>query len=238
MPYDLEKRAALHEINRQRVVAKLLSDLFCMVKCGYVKAYEPISMGGAESQSLRGTRSGGTEAAHCAPRQIFIGSWKMQYKLDTSFPERGLAIAALFGEADILPSNFNKADSRVEGSGLAEAFLEAAKTVVLEGSLGEELDERSLSMAVRKGFNVYTRHAINAFNDALKQLKDKVRELDRSRINHSLRSKEEAKWREQHAITKVYARTLDDAQGLEDALEIKVLRGLVRIYTVTPEGDS
>ncbi|HUF05396.1 MAG TPA: hypothetical protein VMM38_14625 [Aridibacter sp.] len=232
MPYDLEKRAALHEFHRQRVVTKILTDLYCMVSKGFVKAHEPVSIGGAGEQSLRGSRSSDTQAAHCAPRQIFINARKMQDKLDATFPERGLAIAALFGETDILPSNFNRADSRVEGSGMAEALLEAAKTVVLQGSIGGTFDERAISMAARKAFAIYRQHSVRAFNSALRQLQDKVRELDRSRIKHSLRTREEKKWREQHEITQIYAKTLDDSPGLDEALEMDVLVGLVRIYSM------
>ncbi|MCO6510733.1 MAG: hypothetical protein J5I65_08060 [Aridibacter famidurans] len=235
MPMELEKRAAVHEKNRERVVAKILADLFCMVKCGHVLPHEPISLGGAEAQSLRGSRTKGTEAAHCAPRQLYVGAWKMQFKLDVSFPERGLAIAALFGETDLLPANFNKADSRLEDAGMAEAFLEAAKTVVLEAPFYDSLNERAVVMAVRKSFYVYRQHTVNALNESLRQLRQKVRDLDRSRIKHSMREKEERKWREQFEITKIYGRTLDDAPGLDEALEVKVIRGLVRIYEEKPE---
>lgn len=232
MPYDLEKRAALHEFHRQRVVAKILTDLYCMVSKGFVKASEPVSIGGAGEQSLKGKRSRDTQAAHCAPRQIFIGARKMQYNLDATFPERGLAIAALFGETDILPSNYNRADSRVEGSGMAVAFLESAKTVVMQASMGASFDEREISMAVRKAFAVYRQHSVKAFNSALRQLNEKVRELNRSRIKHSIRTKEEKKWREQHEITKIYLKTLDDSPGLDEALKMEILTGLVKIYSM------
>jgi len=231
LPFDLEKRAATHEFNRERVVAKVYSDLYCMVSCGLVDLTKPISCAGAGSQSLGGSRSRDTEAAHCAPRQLFVGTQKLQDILLLKFPSRALAIDALFGETDILPSNFNKADSRAETCGLSDAFRFGAEVVANEAKLTGSLDQMRMAMAVKSAYTMYRERAESAFKDAQHQLRDKVRDIERSRITHTIRTKEETKWREQLEITRIYSSTLDDSPGLEQAVRPEILTGLARIYS-------
>lgn len=231
LPFDLEKRAAAHEFNRERVVAKVYSDLFCMVCVGLVDTTKPISCSGAGSQSLGGSRSRNTEAAHCAPRQIFVGTQKLQDILLLKFPSRSLAIDALFGETDILPSNFNKADSRAEACGLADAFRFGAEVVTNEAKMVGSLEQMRMVMAIKNAYMMYRDRAEHAFKDAQHQLKDKVRDIERSRITHTIRTKEETKWREQLEITRIYSSTLEESPGLEEAIRPEILTGLARIYS-------
>ena len=232
MPFDLGERAVTHELNRQKAVAKILVDLYCIAVLGLIDVTRPIVVSGAASQSLSGSRSRDTQAAHCIPRQLFIGTQKLQDAFRSKFPERAFAIEALFGETDILPSNFNKSDSRAEGCGLAEAFRFASETVIFDARFSGKLQANDLDKAVRGAFAQYRERAAKAFKESTRQLEQKVREIERSRIQHTIRSKEEMKWREQLEITKAYAQTLGDGDGLEKALKPGVIWGILRIYSM------
>ena len=231
LPFEFERRAEVHESNRQRVVAKVLVDLYLMTVQGMVNRSLPLTVSGAESQSLSGSRSRETEAAHCAPRQLYIGTVRMQDVLQLSFPERGLAVAALFGETDILPKNFNKADSRAEGCGMAEGFRFAAERIVFIAAADGAMDKDRLTIAVKSAHAFYRQAATNALMTSLTQLKSKVDKIAGSRVKHTLRTKEEEKWREQYEITKLYLANVNEGSGLMKAIEPPILEGLIRIYS-------
>jgi hypothetical protein len=230
MPYDLEHRAATHEFNRHRAVAKVFVDLYCMVVKGIIDTNQQIGISGAASQSLLGSKSENTEAAHCVPRQLLIGSKRLQDILFEKMPERSLAVAALFGETDILPKNFNKADSRAELCGLKEAFRFAAETTVFEAMQAKSLDIDSLSLAVKQSFSTYRVRASAAFRHALLELDEKVKKIENSMVKHVLRTKEEDKWREQQAIMRLYLKFSADTGGLLKALEPSILSGIIKVY--------
>lgn len=234
MPFEMVRRAKTHEANRQRVVAKVLVDLYLMTFHRLLDKTLPISVSGAASQSLFGSRSRETEAAHCAPRQLYIGTERMQDLLFTKFPERSLAISGLFGEADILPKNFNKADSRAEGLGLAEAFRAAAAQVVVSADANKVLTQDQISISVKTAHSLYRRRASEAFRASAKELKRKIDEIRRSKVKHTLRTKEEDKWQEQYDITKVYLDSIHDNEGLLQAVDSTILAGLMRIYSDIP----
>ena len=88
-----------------------------------------------------------------------------------------------------------------------------------------------MAMAVKSAYTMYRERAESAFKDAQHQLRDKVRDIERSRITHTIRTKEETKWREQLEITRIYSSTLDDSPGLEQAVRPEILTGLARIYS-------
>jgi hypothetical protein len=230
MPYDLEHRAFTHESNRQRAVAKVYVDLYCMVVKGFVDPTQQIGVSGAESQSLFGSAAGDTEAAHCVPRQLILGTLRLQDVLHQKMPERSLAVAALFGETDILPKNFNKADSRAEQCGLEEAFRFAAEALVFDAKSTETLQVDQMSISVKTAFSAYKSRAAAAFRSALQELDEKVRRIKNSKVQHVLRTKEEKKWTEQQAIMKLYLKYLPDSTGLMKALDPSILSGIIRVY--------
>jgi len=231
LPFDFERRAETHEMNRQRTVGKILVDLYLMAVKGFVGQGVPITVSGAESQSLWGSRDSDTEAAHCAPRQLYIGSEKMQDVLRTKFPERGLAVEALFGETDILPKNFNKSDSRAEGCGMAEGFRFAAERVVFAAGIDGALDKEKIAIAIKSAHGFYREYAARALMLALTQLETKVNRIAGSKVKHTLRTKEEEKWREQYGITKLYLSNINQSSGLLTAVDPPILDGLIKIYS-------
>lgn len=230
MPFDLESRAATHEQNRQRAVAKVLVDLYCMVVKDFVSPNLPIGISGAASQSLSGSVSSETEAAHCIPRQLIIGTRRLQDLLQARIPERALAVSALFGEADILPQNFNKADSRAEKCGLDEALRFAAESLVFDARSAGSLETEKLSMSVRTAFSVYRTRATAAFRTALLELDEKVKKIENSRVQHTLRTKEKDKWLQQQAIMRFYMQFVHGDDGLILALDPAIVSGIIISY--------
>lgn len=230
MPFDIEKRAVKHEFNRQRAIITVQVDLYCMAAAGLIPKGQAVALSGAASQSLTGRRSKRTAAAHCIPRQLLLGTQKVQELLSTSFPERGLALDALFGEADILPVNFNKADSLAEAKGLSEAFRFSSQAVISEAQHGGVLEYGPLAMAVRKAFASYKELGEDAFKDAIKSLDEKVGKIERSRVSHTIRTKELSKWKEQLLISRTYTKALAGTESLETVLEMGRVNGVIKIY--------
>ena len=230
MPFDLENRAVQHELNRQRVISQIFLDLYCMAALGLFKKGMPVALRGASSQNLSGSKSDQTEAAHCAPRQILIGTQRPQDILFLSFPERAFVIDSLFAETDILPANFNKSDSRAERNGLKEAFRSACETVITAGHIHGNLDKFLVSTALKNAYEIYKVKAKKAFQYSARRLKDKLDKIQASRVQHTIRSKEKRKWEEQFAITGLYADTLHESAGVSVVLEPGRIEGIFKIY--------
>jgi hypothetical protein len=125
MPTALKDVAAAHEKNRQRVVASILLELIFLSLTKIIKEKSMVRLSKAVSQSLKGSKEDSTQAAHCVPRQVRVGTETVQELMYRAFPERGWAVSVLFGETDILPSVFNICDSLAEKKGLEEAFRQA-----------------------------------------------------------------------------------------------------------------
>ncbi len=116
-----EEIAITHEINRQSVVKEILVHVFFMSKYGFVD--HKIMVGEAKSQYFSST--GGQQAAHCAPGQLFYMTRKIQDYLDAD-DNLLVTVDNLFGRTDGIDSKFNIADSRAEENGLRDALCAAA----------------------------------------------------------------------------------------------------------------
>lgn len=223
MPFALRDRAVTHETNRQRVVGSLLLDLYIMAILGIIPLNSLISLRGANMQSLTGSSANMTQAAHCAPRQLYIGAETPQIILRRVFPERAWAMDILFAETDILPSNFNICDSRAEHYGLSEAFRRACQNVISTARLETKPDISLILISMRNAFAVYQALAAEAYRNSIKKLDDYLRPK-------YLYPKERAKWTEQRQITEQYAETLRDAPGRELAFSKVKGEGLLKEY--------
>lgn len=222
MPIQLKERAENHEMNRQRVISKILLDLYLMATKKIIPVGSMVSAHRAVSQSLSGSEKDKSQATHCAPRQIIIGTQSPQELLYIAFPERGFALDALFGETDILPANFNKADSRAERNGLAEGFRNACLTVITDAHIKGKMETHAAQIAVRAAYSGYEVRAHEAFQISIDRLKDKlkIKQLPA----------DERKWKEQLAITETYYDVLLKSTGPNEVLDYHTVVGMIRIY--------
>jgi hypothetical protein len=223
MPFALKERAMMHETNRQRVVSSILLDLHIMAIMGLIKKEEPLKLCGAVTQNLGGSQENSTEAAHCAPRQLLIGTETPQALLLKAFPERAWALDVLFAETDILPANFNKCDSRAERIGLNEGFREACLFVIETGHYGGKMEAIEIIPKAEHAFGMYKAKATFAFRESIERLKDKLKPK-------FLFPKDKVKWTEQLQITQQYADTLAEAPGKDQGIALWKIEGLVKIY--------
>jgi hypothetical protein len=221
LSFNLKDRAIEHESNRQRVVASILIDLYLMAATGIIEEGQSLSLTGAKSQSLQG--QSGNAAAHCAPRQVIIDGTTAQDVLAEKIPERAFALEALFGETDILPVNFNKADSRSERSGLTEGFRKACQVVVDAGLFKGGTDPGEVLTAVQLAFGLYRADAMAAFVASIGRLNQK---LSRKTVT----SKDKEQWMQQLAISEHYLDTNARMPGLKRGLSWDKAAGLIKIY--------
>jgi hypothetical protein len=223
MPAALKDRAVTHEINRERVVASIMLDLHLMALVGIIKKDVPLSMSRAVSQTLRGTNEETTQAAHCAPRQIRIGTRIPQDILQEVFPERAWALKVLFGETDILPVNFNKCDSRVERNGLDKAFRDACQNIVDAALFDGHLETNVIMLKAERAFSIYKGKAIVSYHKSTERLREKLKPK-------FLFPKEKTNFTEQLQIIQQYADTLRQSPGKGEAISMNKIEGLIRIY--------
>jgi hypothetical protein len=224
MPAALRDRATTHETNRQRVVGSIFLDLHMMAILGIIKKGSPVKLSGAVVQNLEGAAEDVSEAAHCAPRQVIIGSETPQKLLEKVFPDRAWALSVLFAETDILPANFNKCDSRAERHGLSEGFRQGCQYIIDAGheSLGR-MEMKEIIVKMERAFGIYKQNGMTAFRVSTERLKDKLKPK-------FLFPKERAKWTEQLQITEQYAETLREAPGKADGVSMWKIEGSIKIY--------
>lgn len=233
MPFGWKERAATHEVNRQRVVASLLLDIHIMAvldiigkgKTVSLKKPKKVKAVGAVVQNLEGSENDGTEAAHCAPRQIVINSVPVQNLLKRKFPDRAWAMEVLFGETDILPENYNKADSRAERNGLAQGLGEACEIAIFKGHFGGKMEVDAILSAALYAYSTYQNRAKNAFQQSEDRLKEKLKPA-------GLKHREKVNLNEQLHIMRQYAETLLTAEGRDKGLAYPKVEGLVKIYNM------
>ena len=229
MPFALKERAIRHETNRQRVVGSLLVELFIMTGFGILPEGLAVTLRGAISQNLEGSSKNMTQAAHCAPRQIYIGAETPQQILQKVFPERAWAFDVLFAETDILPSGFNVCDSRAERCGLNDAFRNACQFIITAGQNAPTTDPKIAVLKADNAFSIYRDHAALAYRESLERLKDRLKP-------RFLFPRERAKWTEQLQITEQYIETLRRAPGKAEGISRQKTEGLIKAYQANKDG--
>lgn len=222
MPFDLRKRAERHELNRERVVSSIMLELYVMATKGIIPKDRLLTVKRAVSQNLRGNQKDMTEAAHCCPRQVMIGDKTPTELLQTAFPERAFAVNAFFAESDILPANFNKADTRAESNGLSDGFRAGCLFVISDAHYHGKLIPLNVSTAVRAGYSIFKERSIDSFRLACERLEDKLR--------FKVTESDAIRWKEQYKITKAYDRTVKSSSGASVVLDIERVSGIIKIY--------
>lgn len=229
MSFSLKERAVTHEMNRQRVVGSLLLDMHIMAVLGIIPKGAPLSLRGAIVQNLEGNSEKATQAAHCAPRQLYIGADTPQAHLRSVFPERAWAIDVLFGETDILPSDFNVCDSRAERYGLSDAFREACQYVIDAGHNEPAHDVNAIIVKVENAFSIYRQKTMQSYNRCIERLETHLKPK-------YLFPKERTKWTEQLQITEQYDETLEKVLGKDQGISRRKCTGLFKEYKLNQNG--
>lgn len=171
MPTDIRSAAASHEMNRERAVMNILLNIYILAGVRAIKKGDVITTTGAKYQHLSGRRADGTNAAHGSPRQIMIAGKTLQEIADGRSPDSNSFRFLLdsFGGTDILPVNYNKADSLAESCGLVDALLEACRLAVSNAGLRKSY-RSSLRTDVGASYGLFKSLAMEAFDLAIDSL--------------------------------------------------------------------
>jgi hypothetical protein len=159
---DVKTIAIGHETNRQSVVKTLFVYLFLMSKHEMLPGL--ISVGAASSQYLSATEE--NQAAHCVPGQLCHNGTEIQKLLGLS-ETLEVTLDCLFGATDDIHSNFNKADSSAEDSGLRDAFGQACNQVVQAGRFAKFGRAWQFLPQIERAFEIYKRLGITSFDTAI-----------------------------------------------------------------------
>ncbi|MEZ5345740.1 MAG: hypothetical protein R2681_09320 [Pyrinomonadaceae bacterium] len=166
MTGTVENIAVGHETNRQSMVKTLLMHVFLMSKLKGLNG--ALTVGAATSQYFSST--GGNQAAHCIPGQIFHNAVSLQ-----EFPQNNeyleVTLDCLFGKTDDLDANFNKADSLAEDRGLRTALLNACERVKVSGQFSRFQRAHQFYPQLEEAFGVYKNEGIAAFDSAVTSLR-------------------------------------------------------------------
>lgn len=227
--FDLKYHATTHEDKRQRIVATILLDLYLMAAIDLIPTGTAIKLQRAVAQDLGGAKEATTEAAHCTPRQVMLGTETPQAILQSVLPHRAPVVDAFFAETDHLPANFNQSNLRAEENGLREGFRFACQTAVFAGQRSGALKYANVSVAVKNAYAMYETRVHTAFQLSLKQLNDK--------FQFRLPPKEDKKWREQIEIIRIYAQTLLKSTGAGEVLNTHHVEKLIDVYKAGERQD-
>lgn len=171
----LEEVASAHETNRQSTVKEILVHIFLMSKFGLFKNSPPaaptripLTVEGAENQYFWST--GGDNAAHCAPGQIYCGAETVQKRIKTN-DDLEMIVECLFSKTDGIELRFNAADSSAEGHGsgnrLRRVFGDACFEAARVGEITRINPQIGFSPTIEKIFRIYQLQGVQAFDQAI-----------------------------------------------------------------------
>lgn len=201
---DLPTIAANHETNRQNVIKTIFVHLFLMSK--YQMFPGNLTSGAAESQYLSAT--GGRQAAHCAPGQLFSNNVPIQ-RLPNLNEYLEVTLDCLFGVTDDLPANFNIGDSKAEENGLLDAFCNSANYIVQKGRFIKFERAYQFLHYIETAFGLYKNAGDAAFNAAI----IRQRALLQNAVGDDVRVRNE-----RISILQIYKRTLSSASNSIDTV--------------------
>lgn len=197
-----EEIANVHETNRQNAVKEILLHAFFMAKYGLID--DNLRVAKAEAQYF--TATGGHQAAHCAPGQIWCGSDRIQDTLESD-PQLHVEVDNLFGRTDGIDARFNVADSRAEENGLRDAFGSACISIAADAKHARFSRAMQIYPFLSTAFGSYKSLGANAMRQAIAR----QRQLMRRRDPADVAAREVT-----IAILQVYIRNLETA---DDSIE-------------------
>jgi hypothetical protein len=171
----LEEVAAAHETNRQNTIKEILVHMFLMSKFGLFNQEPPgppvriaLSVQGAENQYFWST--GGDNAAHCAPGQIYCGSETVQKRIRTN-EDLEMIVECLFSKTDGIELRFNAADSSAEGHGsgnrLRRVFGAACFEAARVGEFTRINPQIGFSHVIERIFRIYQQEGVQVIDLAI-----------------------------------------------------------------------
>ena len=169
---DLRYHAEVHETKRQRVITSILLDLYLMAAAKMFAPGTSVKLQRGVAHDPDGGREDKVETAHCAPQQIMLGTRRPQEILRLKFPQRAETVDSFFNEDDILPANFNEADSLAEDHGLREGFRFACQTAIFSAQTDGKMRYETVAVGVETAYALYETPARAAYQNALKELRD------------------------------------------------------------------
>lgn len=221
LPTDIRLAAISHEIGRQREVMNVLLHMYVMAGVGVIELSDVIDSSGAKLQHLTGNKPSGTNAAHCVPCQILIGVGKKTPQEISEEKKPGFEgdIFTSFSMTDILPLNFNKADSLAESKGLVDAFVNACVRAVRLAHSRRRYFRNSIYPDVMSSYDLYKSRGVISFDRAINHLFDRLASItvleERRRLQERVR------------ILEHYKQTLETSNGhLENFMLIDVEKTL------------
>jgi hypothetical protein len=128
----------------------------------------PLTVQGAENQYFWST--GGDNAAHCAPGQIYCGGQTLQ-KLITTNDDLEMTVECLFSKTDGIELRFNAADSSAEGHGsgsrLRRVFGAACFEAARLGKFARINPQAGFSHIIQQAFRTYQMQGVQAIDQAI-----------------------------------------------------------------------
>jgi len=227
VPRSTKGKAIWHEGRRQRTIVSILLEIHLMALTEIIpKSCRGFKVEKAFWQDDSGSADDKTQAAHCVPRQLVINGKHPHDILSRYSMDRRDFMQGFFGKTDLLPSNFNKCDSRAERVPLvniAEGFRKACRAAITSGQAGGQLTAQSVGVAVAAAYENYKAHASESYKICIQRLKLK---LARPNVKQS----DKDKWKEQLAITQYYAQETNNRAAFNENVRLAEVTKLIGVY--------
>ena len=227
VPRSTKGRAVWHEGRRQRTIVSILLEIHLMALTEIIpKSCRGFKVEKAYWQDDSGSADKDTQAAHCVPRQLVINGKHPHDMLSRYSTERRDFMQGFFGKTDLLPSNFNKCDSRAERVPLvniAEGFRKACRAAITGGQIGGQLTAQSVGTNVAAAYGSYTSHASHAYTICIQRLKLKL-------SRPSIKPADKERWKDQLAITQYYAQEVNNRAAFNENVRLASISELIKLY--------
>jgi len=227
VPKSTKGRAIWHEGRRQRTIVSILLEIHLMALTEIIpKSCRGFKVERAYWQDDWGSDDKDTQAAHCVPRQLIINGKHPHDIISKYSTERRDFLQGFFGKTDLLPSNFNKCDSRAERVPLvniAEGFRKACRAAITSGQVGGKLTPQSVGTSVGAAYGVYASHASQAFTICIQRLKLKL-------ARPSIKPQDKERWKDQLTITQYYAQEVNNRKAYNENARLMDIDTLIKLY--------
>jgi len=227
VPKSIRGRAIWHEGRRQRTIVSILLEIHLMALTEIIPpSARSFKVEKASWQDDAGSADDATQAAHCVPRQLIINGKHPHDILMKYSRERRDFLQGFFGKTDLLPSNFNKCDSRAERTpkvNIAEGFRTACRSAITSGQIGGQMTARSIGTSVAAAYGQYTASASYAYTTCIQRLKLKL-------ARPSIKPADKDKWKEQLAITQYYAQEVNNRAAFVENVRLAEVDKLLELY--------
>ena len=227
VPRSIKGRAVWHEGRRQRTIISILVEIHLMALTEIIpKSCRGFKIEKAYWQDDSGSGDKGTQAAHCVPRQLVINGKHPHDLISKYSTERRDFLQGFFGKTDLLPSNFNKCDSRAERVPLvniAEGFRKACRAAITSGQNGGQMTPQSVGTAIGGAYGIYTAHASQAYTICIQRLKLKL-------TRPSIKPADKENWKEQLSITQYYAQEVNNRKAFNENARLAEIDKLLKLY--------